>query len=189
MGRSPQTSKLDGEDTYNVGANKVSRRGGCRDSNLWRSKIWRLSLFYYPPTNPARKFNEPLPWYHFTAVMRHFLPWYHFTAVIRYFLPWHHLYTAVMRHFLSLTSFYDVMQHFLPWYHFIALMRHFLPWYHLLQWCDIFYLDMILLPWSAWCNISSYCRDATFSTLISFYCRDGKYDFTTVVTVICVSPW
>ena len=135
------------------GANKVSRRGGCRDSNPWRSKIWRFSLFDYPPP-PARKFNEPLPWYHFTTVMRHFLLWYHFTAVMCHFISWYQ-FTAWCNIF-----YLDII--LLPWCDIFYLDIIVLPW------CDIFYFDIILLPW---CDILYLdiilLRDATCCTLIS----------------------
>ena len=40
------------------------KNGLCRDANLWRSKIWRLSFFHYPPWNfngfPPRQI-DPAP--------------------------------------------------------------------------------------------------------------------------------
>ena len=81
----------------------------------------------------------------------------------------------------------------------------FLPCYHLTAWCFIFYLDIILLPWS---NISTlisfYCRDVKFSILISFYWRDVIFftlilfycrdvTFSTLLSFNCVmfyfQPW
>ena len=88
-------------------------------------------------------------------------------------------------------------RYFSPWYHFTVRDVTFssLISCYCRDVCNIFYLDIILLPWrdvTFSSLISFYYRDATFSSLISFHCRDEPDLFCLAehfVYIVFIRPW